>query len=101
MLRRFASVMNPATYGYSFDSEAWTANAPVDTNFRMYQTYGDGNVQHSGDWAITVDYLADYLISLAQAMGLWRLPQYRGFAHHCGLVISTTMIAPNSIDCQR
>ena len=68
MLRKFASIKHPTEFGYSFDSEAWTSGAPIDTHFRMFQTFGDGLIQHSGDWAITSEYFADYLTSLAQAM---------------------------------
>jgi hypothetical protein len=34
----------------------------------MYQTYGDGLVQHSGDWTVTREYWTDFLASLATAM---------------------------------
>jgi hypothetical protein len=65
---RFASIEHAETHGYAYDTDGWTSQAQVDTNFRMYQTYGDGLIQHSGDWPVTVEFLADYLNSLAQAM---------------------------------
>lgn len=68
MFRKFASIGNPDTMGYSFDTEQWSGNAPIHTAFRAYQTYGDGLTQHSGDWPITSEQFADYMVSLAQAM---------------------------------
>lgn len=68
MLRKFQSIQNAAEFGYSYDSEAWTAQAPINARFRMYKTYGDGLTQHSGDWAVTSEYFADYMVSLTQAM---------------------------------
>lgn len=65
----FPSLMNPTTHAYRFDSSAWKRdNAGVEAKFRMFQTYGDGMVQHSNDWAITYDYLGDYCASLAAYM---------------------------------
>jgi hypothetical protein len=34
----------------------------------MFETYGDGLCQHSGDWPITNEYMADFLAGLATAM---------------------------------
>lgn len=68
MIRKFASRLTPNEYAYAFDSEAWTSDAEVDPHFRMFSTYGDGICQHSGDWSIHLDHLADYLASLAVAM---------------------------------
>ena len=67
MLRRFPSIAH-TDHAYAFDSDAWTSQAQVNTNFRMYQTYGDGLTQHSSDWPITIEHMPDYLMSLAQAM---------------------------------
>lgn len=67
MLRKFPSIEHPNEYGYSFDSEAWTSRAEVNTYWRMFQTYGDGLTQHSGDWPITRDFMPDYLLSIAEA----------------------------------
>ena len=68
MLRKFASIQHSEKYGYSYDSESWSSNAQVHVHFRMFETYGDGLCQHSGDWAITREWFADYMISLAAAM---------------------------------
>jgi hypothetical protein len=70
VFRKFASVANPEKYGYAFDSDSWhsTDRYPVENKFRMFETYGDGLTQHSGDWAVTYDFLGDYLISLASYM---------------------------------
>ena len=68
MLRRFPSIQHPTEYGYSYDSDAYDYKAEVDQHFRMYQTYNDGLTQHSGDWAITREYMGDYLAGLATAM---------------------------------
>lgn len=70
MYRKFKSIMNAETMGFTYNSEAWTASGSpaIDGRMRAYQTYGDGLTQHSGDWTITVDQLADYMASMAAAM---------------------------------
>jgi hypothetical protein len=40
----------------------------MESHFRVFHNYGDALVQHSPDWSVTLDLLADYLASLAQAM---------------------------------
>ena len=68
MFKRFASIAHGKEFGYAYDSQAWTSNAPIESHFRVFHTYGDSQVQHSPDWSVTVEELADYLASLAQAM---------------------------------
>ncbi len=69
MRRVFRSIQHPDKYGYAFDSEAWsTRGATVNQNFVQFETYGDGLCQHSHEWPITVEFMADYLASLATAM---------------------------------
>lgn len=65
---RFPSIAHPAKYGYAFDSSAWNGGSDSNPSFRQYETYGDGLTQHSGDWSVTLEYLADYLYSLGAAM---------------------------------
>ena len=67
MLKKFGSIANKQ-YGYSYDSQAFDIHAPIDGHFRMFDTYGDGLTQHSPDWSVQLDHLADYLASLAEAM---------------------------------
>jgi hypothetical protein len=65
----FPSLMHPTEFGYAFDSESWRRdNGGVEAKFRMFYTYGDGLTKHSNDWAVTYEYLGDYLASLAQFM---------------------------------
>ena len=68
MIKRFPSLKDPAKYGYSFDTDNYDSRAFFSDKFRQYETYGDGLCQHSGDWSIQVEFLADYLASLATAM---------------------------------
>lgn len=68
MLRKFASLAYPKKYGYAYDTEAFDHRAPIDGHFRMFETYGDGVIQHSGDWSITQEFLTDYLGSLAEIL---------------------------------
>lgn len=63
----FPSIAHSSKYGYAYDSESWNGTE-THSSFRMYETYGDGQIQHSGDWPVTLEYLADYLASLASAM---------------------------------
>jgi hypothetical protein len=65
---KFASLAQSDKIGYAYDTEHWSMNAPIESKFRAFNTYGDGLCQHSGDWAITVETLTDYLASLATAM---------------------------------
>ncbi|HEX5426563.1 MAG TPA: hypothetical protein VFW94_23650 [Candidatus Acidoferrales bacterium] len=64
MLRKFPSLADDQ-HGYAIDSGAYNNSAQVHESFRMYQTYGDGLIQHSPDWPITTDNLTDFLFSLA------------------------------------
>jgi hypothetical protein len=32
----------------------------------MFETFGDGQIQHSADWPVTTEFLADFLLSMAQ-----------------------------------
>jgi len=70
MHRKFASIAHSTEHGYSFDSDAWEYNASpfLSCKFRMYQTFGDGDCQHSNDFPVTEDFAIDYLNSLAAAM---------------------------------
>jgi hypothetical protein len=67
MLKKFKSIADNQ-HGYSYDSQAFDIHAPIDCHFRMYKTYGDELTQHSPDWSVQLDHLADYLASLAEAM---------------------------------
>jgi hypothetical protein len=68
MLRKFASLKEPAKYGYAFDTDCYDSTAFFSDKLRMFETYGDGLCQHSREWAVQVESLADYLASLATAM---------------------------------
>jgi hypothetical protein len=70
IFRKFPSIASPEKYGYAFDSDAWQRgnDYAAEAKFRMFETYGDGLTQHSGDWAVTFDYLGDYLLSLSAYM---------------------------------
>jgi len=67
MYRKFASIAHSDKYGYAYDSEQWKGGE-LSPRFRQFETYGDRNIQHSGDWAITLDFAIDYLNSLAVVM---------------------------------
>jgi hypothetical protein len=67
MFRKFASIAHPDKYGYAYDSEQYKGGE-LSPRFRQFETYGDRNIQHSGDWAITLDFAIDYLNSLTVAM---------------------------------
>jgi hypothetical protein len=66
MYRRFASLSHASEFGYAYDSGVYDSRAPLEAHFRMFQTYGDALTQHSGDWGVTIEHLADYLASLAE-----------------------------------
>jgi hypothetical protein len=61
----FASIGNPSKYGYAYDTEDFDTRDRINSFFRMFETYGDGLIQHSHDWSIGPEHLADYLVSLA------------------------------------
>ena len=64
---KFASLAHPEKFGYAFDSEAYDykTSHPSHDHFRMFETYNDGLTQHSHDWTVDRDHLADFLYSLA------------------------------------
>jgi hypothetical protein len=68
MLRKFASLKDPTKYGYAFDSDVYDSKAFFSDKFRQFDTFGDGLCQHSRDWSVQVDFMADYMASLATAM---------------------------------
>ena len=70
MLKKFASIEHSEKYGYAYDTESWTYSEHVflERKFRMFETYGDGLCQHSGDWSVGEEYVTDFLNSLALAM---------------------------------
>ncbi len=68
MTRNFPSLQNPDKYAYKYDSQPDGYQGTVHCNFRVYETYGDGQCQHSPDWPIARNLMADYLASLATAM---------------------------------
>ena len=70
MYKKFKSIANSAKYGYCFDTDKWEyrSNPFLSQKFRMFETYGDRDIQHSHDWAVTEDFAIDYLYSLAAAM---------------------------------
>jgi hypothetical protein len=72
MRHKFISLKEPTKYGYIYDSEAWSTGTRfcMSRHFQQCETYGDvhenGNyIQHSGEWTVQVEFLADYLASLA------------------------------------
>lgn len=68
MLRKFASIMWPNKFGYAVDTEQWESRAQVHSHYRQFETYGDGLCQHSHNWPITIEFIDDFLGSLAVAM---------------------------------
>jgi len=69
MIKKFPSIANPDKHGYAFDSTVgFSANHVIHDYFRVFQTMGDGLIQHSADYAITSEFVADYLLSLTAAM---------------------------------
>jgi hypothetical protein len=68
MLRKFASLKEPTKYGYAFDSDVYDGKAFFADGFRQFETYGDQLCQHSRDWPVQVEFMADYMASLATAM---------------------------------
>ena len=68
MFRKFSSLAHSTEFGYSYDSQAWDSKATIESNFRVFQTYGDGLTAHSPDWSVQLEQLPDYLMSLAEVM---------------------------------
>jgi hypothetical protein len=68
MTRNFPSLQHPDKYAYKYDSHPDGYQGTVHCNFRVYETFGDGQCQHSPDWPIARNLMADYLASLATVM---------------------------------
>lgn len=67
-LYTFASIAHPDKYGYKFDSSCYDGTSITSRKFRVFETYGDGMIQHSNDRSVSWELLTDYLQSLAAAM---------------------------------
>lgn len=70
MFAKFASLAQPEKYGYSYDTSKWTpsVNPFLIQEFRMFETGGDGLIQHSNCWPVGEANAIDYLESLCVAM---------------------------------
>lgn len=70
MYKKFASIANSDKFGYAFDSDKWEYNQTpfLNQKFRMFDTCGDGMIQHSHDWPVTEDFAIDYLFSFAAVL---------------------------------
>lgn len=107
VLRKFKSLAHEKEYGYAYDSQACDAQAVIESHFRMFHDYGDGLTQHSPDWSVQADFLADFLASLAQAMltddelardlyyTIWQRPD----AKHIAWAASVIYKAPKDGEC--
>lgn len=68
MLRKFRSLTN-GQIGYMIDTDVdYTSHWVVERTWRMFETFGDGMIQHSTDHPVTKDCLGDFLFSLASLM---------------------------------
>ena len=112
---KFASIAAPEARGYAYDTERYGySTAAVDPHYRSFPTFGDGLTQHGDDSPITVDFMADYLASLAGdgtflAEGaLAQLLSEHGIEHdgrlgaYCGsgVTASITLAALATMGCQ-
>ncbi|HXJ61840.1 MAG TPA: hypothetical protein VNU68_34805 [Verrucomicrobiae bacterium] len=67
------SILNASTRAYKLvksGTDNWNnrGSAPLLDQLTQYETYGDGTVQHSGDWCVQFAELTDVCLSLATAM---------------------------------
>src|SRR5262245_28207589 len=72
-IRTFKSVLHPSKYGYHFagsglDNWSKRGSRPVTSAITMFETYGDGCVQHSGDWCPQPEQFSDVCWSVAAAI---------------------------------
>jgi hypothetical protein len=66
---RFASIASPDKVAYTYDNNFHGVGfCAVNEHMRVYDTYGDGMTAHSPAMPISIQRMADYLFSLAQAM---------------------------------
>lgn len=66
VFRRFESLRYPSKYGYIFNSDSFVSGRGrglVSDKLLMFDTYGDGRVQHNAEIPITIEYLPDFLAS--------------------------------------
>jgi hypothetical protein len=72
MFKKFASISHSNKIGYCIDGNSrfsdYRENAFLRRDFRMFDTYGDGLVQHSPDIPVSEEYAIDFLESLAAAL---------------------------------
>lgn len=65
------SVLNSSKVAYRLSSEwPWDkrGNAPLSLYITQYETYGDGTVQHSGEWCAQWEALTDVCLSITRAI---------------------------------
>lgn len=68
----FPSVLHPDKFGYRYEKHGYNfdkrGNWPVLDKLTVFETYGDGMVQHSGEWCAQCADFTDACLSLATAI---------------------------------
>ena len=64
----FTSIAHSDNLAYRYDSDAYSRSPLVCSQFRLYETLGDGNTAHTPDMDIAPERLTDYLQSALKFM---------------------------------
>jgi len=64
----FASIADSDKVAYQYDSDAYSRNPLVNSEFRLYETLGDGMIAHTPSMDIAPERLTDYLQSALRFM---------------------------------
>ena len=78
MYTTIPSILNGEKIAYKVHShfdDLWdsfrSANRPLDVHIGVFETYGDGTTQHSGEWPANNEQFTDFCLSFAH-----RKPRY-------------------------
>ena len=105
MYTTIPSILNGEKIAYKVHSrfeDLWdsfrNANRPLDVHIGVFETYGDGTTQHSGEWPANNEQFTDFCLSFAQWLLNASREQYKAMEIHSRDSIGIKKVAPDLID---
>ncbi len=105
MYTTIPSILNGEKIAYKVHSrfeDLWdsfrSANRPLDVHIGVFETYGDGTTQHSGEWPANNEQFTDFCLSFAQWLLNASREQYKAMEIHSRDSIGIKKVAPDLID---
>jgi len=101
MYTTIPSILNGEKIAYKVHSrfeDLWdsfrNANRPLDVHIGVFETYGDGTTQHSGEWPANNEQFTDFCLSFAQWLLNASREQYKAMEIHSRDSIGIKKVAP-------